>query len=135
MSPTIASYTTKRDLIARRPSAARCNADSTALWPGLISLDAALSSERVTRCASGPWARRSWMAQASGAIAELRAQHPLLVLERAHDVDQHVLRDRVALGGSVHALARSLTDLRDPISDGPYHGVALGRLGRDRRQR
>jgi hypothetical protein len=31
-------------------------------------------------------------------MAELRAQHPLLVFERAHDVDQHVLRDRVALG-------------------------------------
>src|SRR3954452_12469473 len=75
------------------------------------------------------------MAQASGAIAELRAQHPLLVLERAHDVDQHVLRDRVALGDSVHPLARGLTDLRDPVGDGPYDGVALGRLPRDPRQR
>jgi hypothetical protein len=45
MSPTIASCTTKRDLTERRRSAARCNADGTALWLGLISLDAALSSE------------------------------------------------------------------------------------------
>src|SRR4051812_8561164 len=75
------------------------------------------------------------MALSSGAIAQLGAQHPLLVLERAHDVDQHVLRDRVALSDSVHALARGLADLRDPVGDDPYHAVALGRLGRHRRQR
>src|SRR3954453_336098 len=70
----------------------------------------------------------------SGATAQLGAQHPLLLLERAHDVDQGVLGDHVALGESVHPLAHALAHLRDAIGDVPYHRMAVERLDRDRRQ-
>src|SRR3954454_3584969 len=70
----------------------------------------------------------------SGATAQLGAQHPLLLLERAHDVDQDVLGDHVALGESVHPLAHALAHLRDAIGDVPDHRMAVERLGRARRK-
>src|SRR3954466_13255106 len=72
--------------------------------------------------------------ECSGATAQLGAHHPLLLLEYAHDVDEDVLGDRVALRESVHPLAHALADLRDAIGDVPDDRMAVERLGRDRYQ-
>jgi hypothetical protein len=55
MSPTIASYTAKLD--CKASIAGTLQRGWHRAVAGLISLDGALGSERVTRCASEPWSR------------------------------------------------------------------------------
>src|SRR3954451_1898235 len=71
-------------------------------------------------------------AKASGARHQLDAEHPLLLLELADDVDQDILRDRVDVAQPVHPRPYQLADLGHPIRQLPYDSVTRDRLSRKR---
>ena len=61
-----------------------------------------------------------------------RAQHPELLLELAHDLDQDVLGGEVDLPEPVHAPADALADVREALDELARRGVGGERSGVDR---
>ena len=70
----------------------------------------------------------------SRAVTELGAQHPLLLFERPHDLDQDVLGREVDLAESIHSVARPLADLGDAMRELAHDHVIVDRRVRDRRE-
>ena len=75
-------------------------------------------------------------------VAELDADHPQLLLERADDLDEHVLRGGVDLAEAIHALASALGHVGEALGQLAHDDVVLERApcqrlelgaGRDRR--
>ena len=60
-------------------------------------------------------------------VPELGPEHPLLLLERAHDLDEDVLRRGVELAEAVHPSAHALADVRETVSELADHDVVLER--------
>jgi hypothetical protein len=65
-------------------------------------------------------------------VRQLSPHHPLLLLERPHDLDEHVLRGRVELAEAIHAGAGELADLGDAVRQVAHDDVILDRAGLER---
>src|SRR5438105_1201522 len=66
-------------------------------------------------------------------VRELRAKHPQLLLKRAHDLDQDVLRRKVELAQAVHSRTVALRDLREPLDELSNHILGFERAALDGR--
>src|SRR5206468_12901808 len=86
--------------------------------------------DQRSRCDLGAHARP---APAAALVRELRANHPQLLLERAHDLDQDVLRGKVELAQAVHSRTVALRDLRDPLDELANHILGFKRAALDGR--
>ena len=58
-------------------------------------------------------------------LPELGAQHPLLLLELAHDLDQYVLGSEIGVAEAVHPITNLLADLGNPVSQLAHDQVIL----------
>ena len=65
-------------------------------------------------------------------MRQLGAHHPLLLLERPHDVDQDVLGGGVEVPHAIHAGARELADLGDAVRQLTHDDVILDRADLER---
>src|SRR2546421_894829 len=70
-------------------------------------------------------------APSASLVRELRAKHPELLLKRAHDLDQDVLRRKVELAQAVHSRTVALRDLRDPLDELADHVLGFERAALD----
>jgi len=58
-------------------------------------------------------------------LPELGAQHPLLLLELANDLDQDVLGNEIGVAEAVHPITNLLADLGDPVRQLAHDQVIL----------
>src|SRR6202451_1891493 len=72
-------------------------------------------------------ARRACAPRRSSAVPKLGADHPQLLLERAHDFDHDILRCQAALAEPIHARAHALVRFGQAANELAHDGLILDR--------
>src|SRR3970040_1802373 len=100
-------------------------------WNSAHVHESGFSGGRTRRAAPAPDRRRrgacpgSRARWPSGVLPELSAEHPLLLLELAHDLDQDVLGSEIGVAKAVHQITNWLAALGDPVRQLAHDQVIL----------